>query len=69
MANTTLEDRVSTLEEQVAKLMESILSPPREKDWRSTIGMFKDDPVMQEIQQEGQKIREADREQAKRDHS
>ena len=69
MAETNLEQRVATLEKQVAELMERILAPPPEKDWRSTIGMFKDDPIMREIQEEGRKIREADREQARRDHS
>lgn len=69
MSEPSLEDRVATLEEQVAALMERILAPPVEKDWRSTIGMFADDPVMREIQEEGRKIREADREQARRDHS
>lgn len=69
MANTTLEERVTTLERQVAGLMERILAPPPEKDWRSTIGMFANDPVMREIQEEGRKIREADREQFRRDRS
>lgn len=70
MANTTtkLEERVDTLEKQVAELMERILAPPPEKDWRSTIGMFADDPLMKEIQEEGRKIREADREQFRRDN-
>ena len=65
----TLEERVTALEKQVAQLMEETLSPPPEKDWRSTVGMFRDDPVMKEVQEEAHKIREADREQAKRDHS
>lgn len=69
MSETTLENRVATLEKQVAELMEQVLKPPVEKDWLSTIGMFADDPVMREIQEEGRKIREADREQAQRDHS
>jgi hypothetical protein len=68
MSQTTLEDRVATLEKQVAELMDRILAPPPENDWRSTIGMFKDDPIMREIQEEGRKIREADREQARRDY-
>jgi hypothetical protein len=38
------------------------------KDWRGTIGMFSGDAAMKEIQEEGRKIREADREQAQRDH-
>ncbi len=69
MSQTTLEDRVATLEKQVAELMHRVLKPAVEKDWRSTVGMFADDPVMREIQEEGRKIREADREQAKRDCS
>mgnify|MGYP006969420868 FL=1 len=69
MAETNLEDRVATLEKQVADLMERILAPPPENDWRSTIGMFKDDPIMRQVDEEGRKIREADREQARRDYS
>lgn len=69
MAETNLEERVAALEKQVANLMERILAPPPQSDWRSTLGMFKDDPVMREIQEEGRKIREADREQARHDYS
>lgn len=70
MSDTTtkLEERVDALERQVAELMERILAPPPTKDWRSTIGMFANDPVMKEIQEEGRKIREAEREQARRDY-
>ncbi len=66
--STKLEDRVEMLEKQVAELMERILAPPPEKDWRSTIGMFANDPLMKEIDEEGRKIREADREQFRRDN-
>jgi len=69
MPKSSLEDRVATLEKQVAELMERIMAPPPENDWRSTIGMFKDDPLMREIDEEGRKIREAEREQARRDYS
>ena len=62
--STTLEERVDTLEKQVAELMQRIMAPPPEKDWRSTIGMFANDPVMKEIQEEGRKIREAERQDA-----
>lgn len=64
MSNTTLEQRVAALEQKVADLMEKVLSPPVVKDWRSTIGMFKSNTLMKEIDEEGRKIREADREQA-----
>ena len=70
MSDTTtkLEERVETLEKQVAELMERILAPSPTKDWRSTIGMFANDPMMKEIDEEGRKIREADREQFRRDN-
>ena len=35
------------------------------KDWPSTLGMFAHDAVMQDIDEEGRKIREVDRRQAK----
>jgi hypothetical protein len=50
-------------------LVPGTVNPTVEKNWRSTIGMFADDPLMKEIDEEGRKIREADREQARRDHS
>ena len=68
MSNTTLESRVSALEQRVADLMEKVLSPSAAKDWRSTIGMFAGNSLMKEIDDEGRKVREADREQARRLH-
>ena len=63
MSQQTLEQRVAALEQQVARL--SNLLPgeklPPEKDWRSTLGMFANDPIMKEIDEEGRKIREEDR--------
>ena len=67
-STTTLEQRVAALEKQMAELMERLMKPPPVKDWRSTIGMFANDPIMKEIQEEGRKIREAEREEARRDH-
>ena len=66
---TTLEQRVDVLEKRVAEVVARLLSPPPEKDWRSTLGMFANDPVMKEIDEEGRKIREAERQEARRDHS
>lgn len=66
---TTLEQRVDTLEKQVADLMKRIMAPLPEKNWRSTIGMFANDPIMKEIDEEGRKIREAEREEAQRDRT
>jgi len=61
-----LKARVAALERQVAELKEAGSSRPRERDWRSTLGMFGDDPVMKQIFDEALKIREADREKARR---
>ena len=60
----TLEERVAALEETVAQLFSQSDSVVAKKDWRSTLGMFADDPIMQEIDEEGRRIREAGRQQA-----
>lgn len=62
MAEMSLEERVSKLEEQIAVLQgKPPATPPAEKDWRKTIGMFAGDEVMKEIDEEAHKYREADR--------
>jgi hypothetical protein len=61
---TTLEERVAALEETVARLLSQSDSVVAKKDWRSTLGMFADDPIMKEIDEEGCRIRAADRQQA-----
>ena len=65
MAVSTLEERVAALEQTVAQLLSQSNSVETKKDWRSTLGMFADDPVMQKIDDEGSRVREADREQAR----
>ena len=55
---TTLEERVAALEETVAQLLSQSDSVVARKDWRSTFGMFADDPIMKEIDEEGRRIRE-----------
>jgi hypothetical protein len=60
----TLEERVAALEETVALLLSQTDSVVAKKDWRSTLGMFADDPILKEIDEEGRRIREADRQQA-----
>ena len=62
---TTLAERVAALEEAVAQLLSRSSLAVAKKDWRSTLGMFADDPVMKEIDEEGRRIREADRQQAR----
>jgi hypothetical protein len=65
MTARTLEERVAALEDVVARLLSPAITAPGTKDWRSTLGMFADDPMMQEIDEEGRKIRAADRQQAR----
>jgi hypothetical protein len=61
MSDTTLEERVAALEKTVAQLVARSKSTSHGSDWRSSIGMFANDPVMKEIDEEGRKIREEDR--------
>ena len=63
MSKPTLEERVTELERRVAELLAARESNGQAapKDWRSTIGMFANDPIWEEIVEEGRKIREADR--------
>ena len=68
MTTQTLEERVAALERTVAELVARSARDSGKKDWRSTIGMFANDPVMREIDEEGRKIREADREQSRREN-
>ena len=61
MSNVTLEERMTKLEQIVDKFIhKSDVSTPK-KDWRRTVGMFDGDPIMKEIIEEGQRIREEDR--------
>ena len=49
----TLEKRVEKLEQELAELKSEIAqsrgTPRRQKDWTRTFGMFKDDPIYDEI--------------------
>ncbi len=61
MAQLTFEERLEALEKAVAQLTERSKPALENKDWCSTVGMFANDPVMKEIQEEGRKIRETER--------
>jgi len=67
MSDTQLEKRIQTLEQQMRDVLESIQSsPPRAataKDWRKSLGMFDDHPLMKQIDEAGQILRQQDREQ------
>ncbi len=54
----TLETRVETLEKKVAELTGASASMPRNKDWRRTVGIFKDDPDFEEAARLGREYRQ-----------
>jgi hypothetical protein len=68
MSQPSLEERVAALEREVARLAGKLRpdDEPGRDDWKSTLGMFANDPIMREIEEEGRKIREADRRRARR---
>ena len=65
MKKPSLEERVAALEKKLAEL-ESSLSEGYQKDWRRTFGMFTGDEGMKRVAEEALKIREKDRQKAKR---
>ena len=63
MSESTLEQRVRELEKRVAELSALVDIPRSDKSWRNLVGRFPGDDVMKEIQEEGRRIREAERRQ------
>jgi hypothetical protein len=64
MTTASLEQRVATLENQMAQLLLRQKTDDRPKDWRRTIGMFAGDEIMWEICQNALAFREEDRRQS-----
>lgn len=69
MSEQLLEERVTTLEQQVAELRAVLMNGTRGKDWQSTVGMFTYDEVWKRIDEEGRKWRAGNRHKAKRKHT
>ena len=63
MPPLSLEERVAALEQKVQQLENR---GARKKDWQKTIGMFTDNPGMQELFADAMKLRETDRKKARR---
>jgi hypothetical protein len=61
MSTASLEQRVSELERQLAELRSLIEHRPGRDAWKSVVGMFADDPGIEEIHRETRRIREEDR--------
>lgn len=53
----TLEKRVTELEKKVAEMSDQPIRSNRKKDWRRTIGVFRDDPDFEEAVRLGRKYR------------
>jgi hypothetical protein len=66
VSEATIEERVARLEELVGQLLlaKAPSAQPGRDDWNRTFGMFAGDPVMKEVIEAGQRIREEDRRQA-----
>ena len=73
MPEANIETRLNTLEQQVqgilAKLSASNGSERTSRDWRQSLGMFDNSPMMRQIDEQGRRIRQQDREQGANDHS
>ena len=54
----TLEKRVTELEKKVAELSAQPIRSNRKKDWRRTIGIFRDDPDFEKAVRLGRKYRD-----------
>lgn len=61
MSTVSLEDRVEALETQCAELLGVTCVRPAKNAWRKVVGMFGDDPQIDELHKETQRIREEDR--------
>ena len=67
MSDSKLEQRIQTLEQQMRDVLQNTQSASSRdsvtKDWRKSLGMFDDHPLMKQIDEAGQLIRQQDREQ------
>jgi hypothetical protein len=54
----TLEKRVKELEKKLAELSSQPIRSNRKKDWRHTIGIFRNDPDFEEAVRIGREYRE-----------
>jgi hypothetical protein len=62
MSTATLEDRVAALELRYTELLKMLRERPSNGAWRSVVGLFADDPRIEALHREVQRIREEDRE-------
>jgi len=65
--STQLEERVAALEEEVARLKESLQTSPPLPWWEKIAGTFADDPLYEEAMRLGQEYRQSLREEVDSD--
>jgi hypothetical protein len=61
MSTANLEERVAALEKRYAELLQMVQDSRARHAWRKVVGMFADDPHIEQLHQETQRIREEDR--------
>ncbi|HTU20272.1 MAG TPA: hypothetical protein VMG10_19565 [Gemmataceae bacterium] len=66
MSELTLESLAKRVEALEKALAAKELDQPR-NDWRKVVGMFADSDFMRQVDEEGRKIREAERAQARQE--
>jgi hypothetical protein len=62
----SLEKRVAALEKGLAQILQARTQNGQWKDWRQAVGKFRATELSQEVDEEGRKIREADRREARK---
>jgi len=53
-----LEKRIDAVEKKVSELSDKLETVLQKKDWRSTVGAFRDDPYYEEASRLGREYRE-----------
>ena len=61
MSTVSLEQRVAALETRYAELAKLVHDQPPRDAWRTVVGMFADDPQIEDLHREILRIREEDR--------
>ncbi len=67
MVPQTIEARVARLEQQMSLLIGQRTNEgqPAADEWKETVGMFRGDPIVEEMIDESRRIREEDRRRAR----